>query len=248
MPLPHRIYRYQQYSGRNIENIRNNVFWSSHPSRFNDPFDCAEAMVHNRPPEVRSDILYDAVLNFDEDQMMSFAQCLVEGQQLAEDPVAISPGDIFFRQQLSSANGVTCFSELPMHLLMWSHYADSHRGFCLEFSTDFPLFHERLHQVSYQGRMPVITPSERELGDLQDLRQFVLTKARKWRYEREWRLLSEQSNTTIAYPPQALTRILVGARATTRTINALSRAVDTNRVDIVRLRLASNNFRLESAP
>ena len=31
---------------------------------------------------------------------------------------------------------MACFSEKPNNLLMWSHYADSHRGFVLEYDTD----------------------------------------------------------------------------------------------------------------
>lgn len=31
---------------------------------------------------------------------------------------------------------MACFSEKPNNILMWSHYADSHRGFVLEYDTD----------------------------------------------------------------------------------------------------------------
>ena len=245
MSPPSLTYRYQAPKLRNIENIKNNVLWLSHPSRFNDPFDCAEAMLHDRPGEVKSDIFYDALLNFDDSQIMEFAKCVVEGEQLAKDPESVSPMDVYFRQKLKTAGGITCFSELPKHLLMWSHYADSHKGFCLEFSTKFAPFSNHLYRVVYENAMPTITPSERQIGSAVDLRRFLLTKARVWSYEKEWRIVSESSNTTIEYPPEALKRILVGAKATTRTVNALKRAVDTRRIEIVRLRLANDRFRLE---
>ena len=29
--------------------------------------------------------------------------------------------------------GIYCLSAVPDHILMWAHYADGHRGFCLQF-------------------------------------------------------------------------------------------------------------------
>lgn len=243
-----RVYRYQAPKKRNIQNVEANLLWLSHPSRFNDPFDCAEAMIYSRPAEVKSDIFYDAFLNFNDVQMMEFAQDLVAAERSAENPDLVLPKNVYFHGQLSAANGVTCFSELSNHLLMWSHYADSHRGFCLEFSTDYPPFREQLFQVSYETRMPTVVPSERDFGKLFDLRGFILIKAREWQYEKEWRIVSSLSNTTIAYPPEALKRILIGAKATTRTVNALRRSVEGRPVIIVRLQLSDNRFRLEEVP
>lgn len=34
--------------------------------------------------------------------------------------------------------GIACFSAKVDDLLMWSHYADGHRGFCLEFEGSYP--------------------------------------------------------------------------------------------------------------
>jgi hypothetical protein len=96
--------------------------------------------------------------------------------------------------------------------------------------------------------MPTIVPSEREFGDVADLQNFLLIKARVWSYEKEWRVVSALSNTTIGYPPESLKRVFIGAKATTRTVNALARAIDTQRIDIVRLKLANNSFRLEERP
>lgn len=233
---------------RNIENVKNSLLWLSHPSRFNDPFDSAESMVHGRPSDVRSDIFYDAFLNFDDTQMMDFVQHLVAEERSAINPNSVSPRDVYFRKQLASTNGVTCFSEHPRHLLMWSHYADSHRGFCLEYSTDYQPFDEHLFQVCYEARMPTVTPSERDFGDIFELRQFLLTKAREWRYEKEWRVVSNLSNAAIEHPPDALKRILVGAKASNRTLNALRRSIVGRPVGIVKLKLSDNKFQLEESP
>ncbi|APZ96160.1 DUF2971 domain-containing protein [Fuerstiella marisgermanici] len=248
MSAPAVIYRYQAPKKRNVENVERSLLWLSHPSKFNDPFDCAGAMFHNRPDDVKADCFYDALLNFDFDQTMEFAQDFVEEEGATSNSAALSSSDIYFRRQLSGAEGVTCFSELPKNLLMWSHYADSHKGFCLEYSTEYSPFRQLLCQVSYEIKMPTVAPSVREFGDLFELKKFLLIKAREWRYEKEWRIASSLSNAPLDYPPEALKRILIGAKATTRTVNALRRSVEGRPVSIVRLKLSDNRFRLEESP
>jgi len=247
MFTPSLIYRYQAPTRQNIENIKNSVLWISHPRKFNDPFDCAEAMVFNRSNEVRANTFYDGFLNFNDLQMMQFVGGLVEEDSVADEPDSVSPSEFYLRQHLKPFRGITCFSEVPKHLLMWSHYADSHKGFCLEFATGFSPFCDQLHKVVYQNVLPTTVPSEREPGNLDCLRRFLLVKARVWSYEKEWRIVSEMSDTTIAYPRAAIKRILVGAKASVRTHNALKKAVASRPIEVVRLKLAIDKFRLEES-
>lgn len=96
--------------------------------------------------------------------------------------------------------------------------------------------------------MPTVTPSERDFGNIFELRQFLLTKAREWRYEKEWRVVSNLSNAAIEHPPDALKRILVGAKASNRTLNALRRSIAGRPVGIIKLKLSDNKFQLEESP
>lgn len=48
---------------------------------------------------------------------------------------------------------VSCFSERNDSILMWSHYADSHRGVCIEFETPVD---ECFKKVKYQEERPVL--------------------------------------------------------------------------------------------
>ena len=41
-----------------------------------------------------------------------------------------------FSESLSKNIGVACFSEEKNSLLMWSHYAENHTGYCLEYKTE----------------------------------------------------------------------------------------------------------------
>ena len=80
---------------------------------------------------------------------------------------------------------VYCLSTHADSPLMWSHYARSHHGVCLEFSVQNTLFCASL-PVEYLERYPEVDLTD----DSHDgnLRTF-LTKSKDWSYEHEFRLL-----------------------------------------------------------
>jgi hypothetical protein len=67
---------------------------------------------------------------------------------------------------------------------MWSHYADNHRGICLEFGTDVRLFASAL-EVTYRSDYPKWAPNL--VGD--SGADILLTKSDDWKYEREFRII-----------------------------------------------------------
>ena len=99
---------------------------------------------------------------------------------------------------------VSCFSESPYSMLMWSHYANSHMGFCIEYEippyTDsyVSLFHNLFPVIYSDERTSVLDQciqyqEELELKKeiLWDLLKYgLLTKSMVWKYQNEWRLIS----------------------------------------------------------
>ena len=115
-------------------------------------------------------------------------------------------------QELSLLNDsayITCFSEKCDSMLMWSHYADSHRGFCVEYDLNllqsnseilkhiYPvLYHKNRRHVSIQN----IISSMQKLNDIiyhqeactiniDHLLTLFTIKGSVWEYEREWRVI-----------------------------------------------------------
>src|SRR2546427_1240998 len=43
--MPAHLYKYQPFSTRSLENLKNRTLWFSAPAMFNDPFDCALSVV-----------------------------------------------------------------------------------------------------------------------------------------------------------------------------------------------------------
>ena len=109
-------------------------------------------------------------------------------------------------------NGVACFSELHDSLLMWSHYSDGGRGFCLEFSTDNELF-AKVEKVDYSDQMPRFDPAQiLLLKEVPNIEKLYSTKSESWSYEREWRVIHQDSGVKYFYPGEILTGIYFGPR------------------------------------
>ena len=99
---------------------------------------------------------------------------------------------------------VACFTTNPFSMLMWAHYADSHKGFCVEYAVPVP----NEHNIGLlQNLLPVIYSDERVsvleecLADLKCskvtdeiasaiYKYGLLTKSIDWLYQNEWRLIS----------------------------------------------------------
>lgn len=126
---------------------------------------------------------------------------------------------------------IFCLSETDRSILMWSHYADQHRGVVLGFqSTELESFHQRpLERISYaEGPPRLFDPKEwirktffglPDHGELESRsREWGLTKHTDWSYEREWRFVWIIQNRTtgdftdISFPGQAVAELVVGCR------------------------------------
>lgn len=158
--------------------------------------------------------------------------------------------------------GILSLSEKLDHPLLWAHYADSHRGFTIEFKTDHEFFNRRrsdkdeffyLRQVRYVNNSSKsdMTLSEAHGDDI------LATKDMTWEYEAEWRIivplasanktLEETDNKIHLYsvPLSSISSIIVGARASSllyeelRTI--LLSAPDYEHISLKKVRLNTTN-------
>lgn len=78
---------------------------------------------------------------------------------------------------------ISCFSENKDSLLMWSYYANSHKGVCLEFDlvNDKELA-ENCHKVQYSKHF-----------NAGDKSYIYFTKSEEWQHEKEWRIVTFES-------------------------------------------------------
>ena len=107
--------------------------------------------------------------------------------------------------------GIYSMTETPSSNLMWAHYADEHKGYCLEFDVTEPdsIFIEA-QQVRYSKFRPEIN-----FFDASDTKHFnltFLTKSEEWDYEKEWRIIGINGPGLYGYPPHLLKSVILGYR------------------------------------
>lgn len=85
----------------------------------------------------------------------------------------------------------TCFSSKPDEFLMWSHYADSHKGIVIGFSTDFPPFsNNKPAKVKYLSSLSALKSDIIIKGNAEEyVKTTLLRKHKRWEYENEYRFL-----------------------------------------------------------
>ena len=59
-------------------------------------------------------------------------------------------------QDVIAQRRIYCLTPIPNNILMWSHYADNHKGICLEFDTSIRLF-GTAREVDYRETYPLLS-------------------------------------------------------------------------------------------
>lgn len=93
-----------------------------------------------------------------------------------------------FKNQVNERHGVICFSEHYHDPVLWSHYADGHRGVALVF--EIP--DDQAISIDYQPerlRLDVDTAIQRGGFTESDVSKLIATKFSSWHYENEIRMI-----------------------------------------------------------
>jgi Protein of unknown function (DUF2971) len=230
----HVIYRYKYlpFSEGSLKAITEGTMKFTCPLEFNDPFDCFphyDTSHINHAPKLRPELFKAA----GDRRGLSPAQRLQQkGQFVARLKTRIE--DDTFANDLLRQVGVVSLSKNGLNILMWSHYAQQHRGFVLEFRipvmgtpADLGLATDRLlpFPVKYKLDRPVIQIGASNTEGL--VETALLTKSIDWKYEAEERVISEDRQPGI-FPyrrDDILCSVIAGMRMSEANYKTLESAV-----------------------
>jgi Protein of unknown function (DUF2971) len=165
--------------------------------------------------------------------------------------------------------GVLSLTEKADNLLMWAHYADSHKGFVIEFDSEdaffkFPkdLSRSDLRKVDYVERRKLKTLLPENESIQPDW--FFFQKSQYWSYEKEWRLVRLLKNADkkievggqeihlFDLPPSCITGIVLGLNMNQQNkdelINLLHTELRYHHVKILQARVNYDEDRLDIEP
>lgn len=232
--MPSSLFRYRRYNKRQVDAFRNDTIYAVTANTFNDPYDTLVCYDQVGIKEKVSQVMsvealiamkssFAAGNDFPEEAKRILPCEIVEGLKnvLAtiedidslKDRIEASRSnmlsliDIYFpilSKVSKKSSTMACFSESIQSVLMWSHYADSHTGFALEYdfrpalkgaienSAIYPVIYdeERLDVSLYMGWLFLkLIGVNASNPDISSYFKIAIHKSVEWEYEKEWRLI-----------------------------------------------------------
>lgn len=176
--IPKRLYRYREFDEYYMNNVSGEVYLS-YPCKFNDPFDSA----------IEIDYLKYTKLFFQRELPNEFPIGKVE-DIFKNNDVIKKEFDKHYQdtyKQFQEYVSIACFTTSFNNRLMWSHYADNHSGFCIEY--------DMTQDSSIKNAILPVIYDEQRFDCTEVLLDHspniainpVFYKDKVWEYEEEWR-------------------------------------------------------------
>ena len=179
MPPNARLYHYTSRIG--IENLHRiivgEMFYFSNPADFNDPLDFSPSVVASSSSDP---VTHFPVMAGGSDGKPA-SQNAFDSPGLPESLALIIGQTI---EESKDTHRVLCLSESAEFVLMWAHYANRHRGMCVEIDwTKLPFPPQK---VTYDNVVSLtkMSPAQRKF---QFQVPHLCVKTCEWQYEKEWR-------------------------------------------------------------
>jgi hypothetical protein len=263
--IPRKLYKYMPVDVPRLSSIKMNFLHCSSPSNFNDP--------------------YDSLMGYDMEEILNneftggwerFVQLIMNKEtdlKAKENALKIinSEEDVLNRYNTLRSNNiyVSCFSAVNDSMLMWSHYADSHKGICVEYDLSkegmrfvrswiYPVLYSdkvvlrREYQNSASsmfdqcvGKIPNV---DRELYVLYVLPS--LFKYYMWAYEEEWRFIvnkpiNSKEDYVLCDTPSA---IYLGSKISFESENMVHSICQDKGISLYKMHIDRAKYRLSSLP
>ena len=240
------------------QTLKDLVVYCSSPGDFNDPWDCKpffNTEILNDPEENEKHVAWALDLcrrrtSMSEKDIESVRETLTNDPARAADLIrnlSESMEAAILRQYR-----VYCLGPDVGNLPMWAHYADSHRGVCLEFSLRNDVMCSAL-KCEYLREFPIMRSHSNEDADAL---RVLLAKAEPWGDEKEYRIVAQERDQAVStgtlmtdqgflqLPKGALVSVIVGCRGehekVSKLVQALAPDVKVKRAVRVQNRYALN--------
>lgn len=228
------VYKYRggtkEIIQRDIQSLEENYFWSSSIDALNDP--------------------WEAIVKSDKFQKQSESIGCFLNQKRKSALSKVHEDLINLLETLKKA-GIYSLSGNALDEILWAHYANGHKGFCIEYDLDKLL-------NSYSGTFfsfPIIytkNPPNIELIDIPSKKQELIKKlvgykSQRWSYEKEYRITTNFSGSYY-YEYDALKSIYFGLRMDNEFKDLIMKKLKGRGVKYYQVELESKSYKLKTKP
>ena len=239
---------YKYLKPERIDVLESGKVMLTRPRAFNDPF---ETLPHF---ETTEEFLYPIPKGADQDVLAWIKQ---KQEWLNQTLMTPSKRKTYLEARTSSIV-ILSLAENRDSLLMWSHYAASHKGFLIGFDSRQDILaidsqHRHKGKVLYTDERPS-KPTFEELSN----DELLLTKSKEWEYEQEWRIIDslfsadgeaardEPNCWPFLFRPEAVCEVIIGCRFgdSHERVNAVLQEARCSHVEFLQAKLDERRFGL----
>lgn len=243
------LYKHQPITDSRLELLTKRTISFTKPDKFNDPFDCVygvDESYHYSSKEIQAKFLQYLNQNISNEEATDYAKKIREKENQ-------NINDLTYFADINSLMGICCLNHNPLNILMWSHYADFHKGFLTEFKfrkTD--LLNPSLSYlnflpipVSYIDEMPIID-RETRLNPKDKIIEIYTSKASEWSYEKEFRVIRPDTSESIQKLPydDLICSVVGGLKISIDDEKNLRKICEDNKIPYFRVERVPNTFKL----
>jgi hypothetical protein len=243
---PLKVYKYRNWIEEHHKNVllKNQLFFTS-PKDFNDPFDYKiphDYSLLDSEEKIQEYLVkkrLDSEGYYSANDLDTLLKQFEERLRNQRDKVQEDYNALYF-DGVNKHYGVLSLSERWDSILMWSHYADFHKGYCIGF------WEEKLRRnfivtggrISYppDNSFPRLSP----IGDhLTNMLQESHVKSNDWKYEEEYRLakvfypeIPSIQDRIQHFPDDFISEITIGLGASEKTRKELFEIGEIKKVPV----------------
>ncbi len=223
---PDIIYKYRTWKNPfHKKALTDNEIYFALPNEFNDSFDCNITVDYSKLDnndkifEYATKIVVDASKKNKMPKKKMIAEIYRVAEIINSEKDSLQKdNDKFILKKINEHIGVFSASILCDNFLLWSHYADSHRGYCIGYDVKQikdSIGNSNGGYVHYNDNYPKISP----LNEVDLLTSWLQVnyKAQCWEYEKEFRISKlykqrrDQQNRVSVIPNECIKEIILGA-------------------------------------
>jgi len=228
------LYKYRSFNCRSLSMLKNREFYFSDPKHFNDPVDCQIS-------------IYGAVKTAVE---LAEKEDLTVKAKLQK----LKSLDYIYTKMENDVKGAAVFSlsKEENNVLMWSHYADSHKGFCVGFtlSSAFTEYNKAnaiigTNEVHYSENNPFVDyflefarcshPPEWKEFWVPLISMGFVVKSKSWSHENEVRIIRGMPGK-VQFSPSELKVVIFGLQMKLKKRNKIRKILSGVEWDHVQMK------------